>query len=50
MDIQDFFPCFIGARVQAFFRTAGYPELVADLLGGIWTIWPFPAARSLNNA
>jgi hypothetical protein len=37
MDIQDFFPCFIGARVQAFFRTAGYPELVADLLGGICT-------------
>ena len=35
MDIQDFFPSFIGARVQAFFRTAGYPEAVADLLGGI---------------
>lgn len=37
MDIQDFFPSFIGARVQAFFRTAGYPEAVADLLGGICT-------------
>lgn len=35
MDIQNFFPSFIGARVQAFFRTAGYPEAVADLLGGI---------------
>jgi hypothetical protein len=37
MDLQDFFPCFTGARIQAVFRTAGYPEPVADLLGGICT-------------
>lgn len=37
MDLQDFFPSFTGPRIQAFFRTAGYPEPVADLLGGICT-------------
>ena len=37
MDLQDFFPSFAGSRVQTFFRTAGYPETVADLLGGICT-------------
>lgn len=37
MDLQDFFPSLCGARIQAFFRTAGYPEDVADLLGGICT-------------
>jgi len=37
MDLRDFFPSISGARVQAFFRTAGYPEPVADLLGGICT-------------
>ena len=37
MDLQDFFPSISGARIQAFFRTAGYPEAVADLLGGICT-------------
>jgi hypothetical protein len=37
MDLQDFFPSFPGARIQAFFRTAGYPERVADLLGGLCT-------------
>ena len=37
MDLQDFFPSFSGARIQAFFRTAGYPESVADLLGGVCT-------------
>jgi hypothetical protein len=37
IDLADFFPSFSGARVQAFFRTAGYPESVADLLGGICT-------------
>jgi RNA-directed DNA polymerase len=35
MDLRDFFPTFSGARVQALFRTVGYPESVADLLGGI---------------
>ena len=37
MDLQDFFPSFAGPRIQAFFRTAGYPESVADLLGGLCT-------------
>jgi len=37
MDLEDFFPSFSGARIQAFFRTIGYPEAVADLLGGICT-------------
>jgi len=37
MDLRDFFPSFSRARIQAFFRTAGYPESVADLLGGICT-------------
>jgi retron-type reverse transcriptase len=37
MDLRDFFPAVAGARIQAFFRTLGYPEAVADLLGGICT-------------
>jgi RNA-directed DNA polymerase len=37
MDLENFFPTFPGARVQSFFRTIGYPEVVADLLGGIAT-------------
>jgi hypothetical protein len=37
MDLEDFFPSISGVRVQTFFRTAGYPEQVADLLGGICT-------------
>jgi RNA-directed DNA polymerase len=37
MDLENFFPTFPGARVQSFFRTLGYPEPVADLLGGITT-------------
>lgn len=37
MDLQDFFPSISGARVQAFFRTAGYPESVAGLMGGMCT-------------
>jgi RNA-directed DNA polymerase len=37
MDLKDFFPSFRAARIQAFFRTIGYPEPVADLLGGICT-------------
>lgn len=37
MDLEDFFPSISGRRVQAFFRTAGYPESVADLLGGLCT-------------
>ncbi len=37
IDLQDFFPSISGARVQALFRTLGYPEPVADLLGGLCT-------------
>jgi RNA-directed DNA polymerase len=37
MDLQDFFPSISGARIQTVFRTMGYPESVADLLGGICT-------------
>jgi RNA-directed DNA polymerase len=35
LDLENFFPAFPAARAQAFFRTLGYPEPVADLLGGI---------------
>jgi RNA-directed DNA polymerase len=37
MDLRDFFPTFGGVRIQNLFRTLGYPEAVADLLGGICT-------------
>jgi hypothetical protein len=37
MDLRDFFPSMRGGRAQALFRTAGYPERVADLLGGLCT-------------
>jgi hypothetical protein len=37
LDLQDFFPAFPAARVHALFRTLGYPEKVAELLGGICT-------------
>ena len=37
LDLQDFFPTFPAARIQTLFRTLGYPETVADLLGGICT-------------
>jgi hypothetical protein len=37
MDLRDFFPTIGAARIQSFFRTAGYPESVADLLAGICT-------------
>jgi RNA-directed DNA polymerase len=37
MDLQDFFPSIAGARIQTIFRMMGYPESVADLLGGICT-------------
>jgi hypothetical protein len=37
MDLQDFFPSFAAARIQTLFRTLGYAESVADLLGGICT-------------
>lgn len=37
IDLQDFFPSFSAKRIQTMFRTLGYPETVADLLGGICT-------------
>jgi hypothetical protein len=37
MDLRDFFPTVGGSRIQTLFRTLGYPETVADLLGGICT-------------
>lgn len=37
MDLRDFFPSVRAARIQTMFRTLGYPEPVADLLGGICT-------------
>jgi RNA-directed DNA polymerase len=37
MDLQNFFPSFRAARIEGVFRTLGYPETVADLLGGICT-------------
>jgi hypothetical protein len=37
MDLRDFFPSFAAARIQTFFRAMGYPEPVANLLGGICT-------------
>jgi RNA-directed DNA polymerase len=37
MDLQDFFPTFSAARIATFFRIAGYPESVADLLAGLCT-------------
>ena len=37
MDLENFFPSVSGLRVQAALRTAGYPEPVADLLGGLCT-------------
>src|SRR5581483_9928260 len=35
LDLKDFFPGFPAARIQALFRTLGYPESVAACLGGI---------------
>ncbi len=37
MDLRNFFPSISRARIQALFRTFGYPQPVADLLGGICT-------------
>jgi len=52
MDLQDFFPSISRPRIQSLFRTFGYPESVADLLGGLCTsiaprdIWPATAPWS----
>ena len=37
MDLSDFFPSITAARIQTVFRTMGYPEAVADLLGCLCT-------------
>jgi RNA-directed DNA polymerase len=37
MDLEDFFPSIVGVRIQTIFRMMGYPESVADFLGGICT-------------
>lgn len=37
IDLKDFFPAFPAARVEALFRTLGYPEPVADRLAGLCT-------------
>lgn len=37
MDLEDFFPSFRARRIQSLFRTIGYPESVADVLGGLCT-------------
>ena len=61
IDLADFFPRISGARVQALFRTLGYPESVADALGGICTNsapaglftssrWPAIHAADLRDA
>jgi hypothetical protein len=51
MDLHDFFPSFSGARIQTLFRTVGYPEQVADLLGGLATnAVPRSVWRSLITA
>lgn len=58
MDLEDFFPSYPARRIQAFFRTIGYPESVADMLGGIctnsvhfesWNTPAFKAARDTFN-
>ena len=35
LDLENFFPAFPAVRAQGLFRTLGYPEAVADRLGGI---------------
>jgi retron-type reverse transcriptase len=53
MDLQDFFPCLVCARIQSFFRVAGYSETVADLLGGLVTTSvpkSFWSNRALNTS
>ena len=37
IDLQNFFPSIRARRVQTIFRTLGYPEPVADRLGGLCT-------------
>ncbi len=37
IDLEDFFPSIRAARIQALFRSLGYPENVADRLAGLCT-------------
>ncbi len=37
LDLKDFFPSILRARILAIFMTAGYPERVAELLAGLCT-------------
>jgi RNA-directed DNA polymerase len=37
LDLKDFFPSILRARIMAIFLTAGYPEVVAQLLTGLCT-------------
>lgn len=51
MDLKDFFPSFRAARVQALFRTVGYPDAVAGLLTGICTnVVPWEFWKGLGSA
>jgi RNA-directed DNA polymerase len=55
IDLQDFFPSISTARIQALFRTIGYPETVADLLGCLCTnstpndVWDNQLVRKLGD-
>lgn len=49
LDLKDFFPSFPAARIQTMFRTLGYPEPVADLLGGICTNFVPSAVFAKHN-
>jgi hypothetical protein len=55
LDLRDFFPSFRAARVAAFFRTAGYPEWVAERLAGISTnaapasVWRTPTSEGTSD-
>ena len=49
MDLQNFFPSIHRARIQTIFRTLGYPEPVADVLGGLCTT-PTPRAIWKDHA
>ncbi len=56
MDLADFFPAVSLGRIQSLFRTAGYPERVAQMLAGVCTcvtpveVWQRPALDHLPRA
>lgn len=55
LDLLDFFPSIPAARVLALFRTAGYPEGVAQALAGLCTnrtpgeVWRGPGAPAIPH-